>query len=403
MHGVQRQRQAGIGQAGQQPAVDDLLADGQTQQLHHRDLGQPVDHGGMPAALAKGFCKQQGRGGVEPGRLVQRRHQQVGQAAQQRVLVAHTKGDGGADQLGTLLRIGLDLVPEAARIKHRGRPGDGPALALPVAEAGVAAPHQVQMPGAVGGGKAGGAAQRAAVEDTGAQLKALQQAGQTVGHGTLSLVLETNGGHLSLRRPYSLHTVAAIASPPTPRSHPEDHPMLLPRQAVPDLRLPTLAHGDFVLSADAAPRFTLLVVYRGLHCPICLKYLRELGRLLPDFVQRGVQVLALSSDTRERAAAMAEKVAVPELRIGYDLPLAMARAFGLYISSSLGKTSTGLDEPALFAEPGVFLVRPDGTLYYAAVQTMPFARPHFDELLAALDFAIAKDYPARGEHLAVNP
>jgi hypothetical protein len=32
------------------------------------------------------------------------------------------------------------------------------------------------------------------------------------------------------------------------------------------------------------------------------------------------------------------------------------------------------------------------------VQTMPFARPHFDELLAAIDFALAKDYPARGEY-----
>jgi hypothetical protein len=28
---------------------------------------------------------------------------------------------------------------------------------------------------------------------------------------------------------------------------------------------------------------------------------------------------------------------------------------------------------------------------------MPFARPSFQELLAAIDFAIANDYPARGE------
>jgi hypothetical protein len=46
----------------------------------------------------------------------------------------------------------------------------------------------------------------------------------------------------------------------------------------------------------------------------------------------------------------------------------------------------------------VYLIRPDGSLYYGAVQTMPFARPHFDELLSAIDFAVAKDYPARGEY-----
>jgi hypothetical protein len=39
----------------------------------------------------------------------------------------------------------------------------------------------------------------------------------------------------------------------------------------------------------------------------------------------------------------------------------------------------------------------DGTLYFASVQTMPFARPAFGDILGALDFVIAKNYPARGE------
>ena len=47
---------------------------------------------------------------------------------------------------------------------------------------------------------------------------------------------------------------------------------------------------------------------------------------------------------------------------------------------------------------GLFLVRADGTLYYMAIQTMPFARPPAKELLAALDFVIKADYPARGEY-----
>jgi len=41
---------------------------------------------------------------------------------------------------------------------------------------------------------------------------------------------------------------------------------------------------------------------------------------------------------------------------------------------------------------------PDGTLYYGAIQTMPVARPLFSKLLQAIDFSIAKDYPARGEY-----
>jgi len=111
-------------------------------------------------------------------------------------------------------------------------------------------------------------------------------------------------------------------------------------------------------------------------------------------------VIAISSDGRDRAQAMADKLHVPELRLAYDLSLGIARGWGLYISTSRGITSVGIEEPPFFSEPGVFLVSPDGTLHYGAVQTMPFARPHFDELLAALDFAIAKDSPACGEYAA---
>ena len=174
--------------------------------------------------------------------------------------------------------------------------------------------------------------------------------------------------------------------------------MLIPRQSVPPLQLATLADGPFSLNEDAPQHFTLVVFYRGLHCPICLKYALELGRLQPEFDKRGVKVIMVSSDPRERAQAFADKLNAPALRIGYALSLASAREWGLYISTSRGKTSTGIEEPPLFSEPGVFLVRADGTLYYGAVQTMPFARPHFDELMAAVDFALAKDYPARGEY-----
>ena len=89
---------------------------------------------------------------------------------------------------------------------------------------------------------------------------------------------------------------------------------------------------------------------------------------------------------------MKEKIGAEHLRFGYDLPLAKAREWGLYISTSRGKTSIGI------AEPGLFLVNPDRTLYYMSVQTMPFVRPSFKVLLGAVDFAIEKSYPARGEY-----
>lgn len=178
---------------------------------------------------------------------------------------------------------------------------------------------------------------------------------------------------------------------------------LLPRLPVPSLRVPLVGGERFVLGAQPGERFDLIVFYRGLHCPICAKYLIELERLAPEFQKRGVQVLAVSSDTAERAHSMAQKAKAANLPIGYDLDLQVARQWGLYISASRGKTSIGIEEPAIFSEPGVFIVRPDGTLYYGSTQTMPFARPSFQDLLGAIDFAIANDYPARGEFTGSLP
>lgn len=173
--------------------------------------------------------------------------------------------------------------------------------------------------------------------------------------------------------------------------------MLQPRHAVPALHTPTLDHGRFDLAVEQPQRFTLIVFYRGLHCPICANYLRELQSKVDAFSERGVAVIAISSDGEDRARQMADKMGAGPLRIGYDLDLAMARSWGLYVSASRGKTSIGIEEPPLLSEPGVFLVRPDQTLYWLSVQTMPFARPNFAELVQAIDFVIKNDYPARGE------
>ncbi len=172
---------------------------------------------------------------------------------------------------------------------------------------------------------------------------------------------------------------------------------LMPRQPVPALRLPLLDGGVFDLSAQMPERFTMIVFYRGLHCPVCTTYLRELERLHGEFATRGIEVLVASSDTGERAAAAREKWGLPSLTIAHSLPIAAAREWGLYVSTSRGRSTSGIEEPAVFSEPGVFVIRPDGTLYWASVQTMPFARPHFAEMIQAFDLVVRVDYPARGE------
>jgi peroxiredoxin len=175
--------------------------------------------------------------------------------------------------------------------------------------------------------------------------------------------------------------------------------MLIPRRKVPDLAVETLDHGRFDLASEASERGTVVCFYRGLHCPICAGYLTEFEKRVPEFAERGVGAIAISSDDAGRTRDMADKIGAKNLRFGYGLTLAKAREWGLYISTGRGKTSIGIEEPALFSEPGLFMISADQTLYYGSVQTMPFVRPHFSELVGALDFAIAKNYPARGEYV----
>jgi peroxiredoxin len=172
---------------------------------------------------------------------------------------------------------------------------------------------------------------------------------------------------------------------------------LLPRKPVPALEVDTVGGGHWSLAAQKPQNFTMVVFYRGLHCPVCRKYTGELNGMIGDFEKRGVSTVIASTDSKERAAQAKEKWGLPNLTVGYGVSIDTARKWGLYISTSRGVTSAGVEEPPLFAEPGLFLVKPDGTLYWGSVSTMPFARPHFSEIAQAIDFALSKNYPARGE------
>lgn len=170
-----------------------------------------------------------------------------------------------------------------------------------------------------------------------------------------------------------------------------------PRVRTPELEVKTLAGDNWRLSNQKPKNFTMIVAYRGMHCPICKTYLRDLDRHVGEFKKHGVETIAVSTDTKERAEQTKQEWELENLNIGYGMSIDKAREWGLHISTGRGKTSIGVEEPSQFSEPGLFLVQPDCTMYAATVATMPFARPHFKEVLSAVEFIVEKNYPARGE------
>ena len=167
--------------------------------------------------------------------------------------------------------------------------------------------------------------------------------------------------------------------------------MLKPKDKVPEIEVDLVNNTRWALNDQKPKHFTMVVFYRGKHCPVCKTYLQELQKKISQFTKRGINVIAISSDTKEKAKATYEEWKVADLPIGYGFDIEAARDWRLFISNGIN------DEPKTFIEPGLFLIRPDKTLYSASIQSMPFARPQFDDLLKALDYIIGKDYPPRGD------
>lgn len=167
--------------------------------------------------------------------------------------------------------------------------------------------------------------------------------------------------------------------------------MIQPKNKVPALKVDLVNGTQWELGKQDPENFTLLIFYRGLHCPVCKKYLEKLTTLLEDYSERGVNVLALSMDTEKRAKITTEKWEIESLPLAYGISEATARKWGLYISEAIKD-----EEPDIFSEPGLFLINKDSTLYCSSIQTMPFARPDVEKFLKSVDFILEESYPARG-------
>ena len=160
--------------------------------------------------------------------------------------------------------------------------------------------------------------------------------------------------------------------------------MIKPTRKAPNLVLPTVYHGEFNLFNEDPKNFTMVIFIRGLHCPLCINYLKELTTFLPTLNDLGVDYIISSADDKTRATQMLQKVGSTELRFAYNHDIEKAKEWDLYISKGWGKTSIGVEELDYFPEPGLFLVKPDKTIFSAYIQSMPFARPQIKDVVNSL-------------------
>lgn len=145
------------------------------------------------------------------------------------------------------------------------------------------------------------------------------------------------------------------------------------------------------LEPAAQSGWRVLIVYRGKHCPLCKRYLDTLNGMLDNFRAANIAVATVSADSKEQAAPQVEACGW-NFPVGYGLSVEEMRQLGLYVSDPRSPQETD----HRFAEPGVFVLNPQGQVQIVDISNAPFARPDLGSLLKGLEFVIDKDYPVRG-------
>lgn len=167
-------------------------------------------------------------------------------------------------------------------------------------------------------------------------------------------------------------------------------PKPVPASILEPMSFPKIGGGQITVGG-AKENWTLLVVYRGKHCPRCKKYLNRLNAMRSQWRDAGFDVAVVSADPRDRAQSDKDEFGW-QFDLGHDLTPDQMVRLGLYMSDPLSSGETD----RRFAEPGVFVLRPDGSLVLIAISNGPSARPELSELLDGMIFTKTNDRPARG-------
>ena len=163
-----------------------------------------------------------------------------------------------------------------------------------------------------------------------------------------------------------------------------------PADPFPDFEFKLVGGGTRPLQLTPG-KWVMLIVYRGHHCPRCKTYVARLQALAPAYTERGVDILLASMDPEALAQRTIDENGWT-LPVAHSLTEAECKQLSLYLTPH----QADYELAGNYAEPGLFLVNPDGLTQVLERSNSPSVRPDLEVVLDGIIGTQERNLPIRG-------
>jgi peroxiredoxin len=163
----------------------------------------------------------------------------------------------------------------------------------------------------------------------------------------------------------------------------------------PDFVLPDTVGRSIALADLVRTGPTIVTFYRGGWCPYCNLELRAYAERMPEFVEAGVRLVAISPQTPDASLSLVERAELP-FTVLSDVGNVVAGGFGLvhavpapvnavYVANGYDLATDNAQDPddISLPLPATYVIDRDGTVRFAAVSADYTDRANPDDVLAA--------------------
>ena len=165
-----------------------------------------------------------------------------------------------------------------------------------------------------------------------------------------------------------------------------------PADVFPDIQF-KMMDGSTKQLGGKSSRWTVLVAYRGDHCPRCKTYIAKLEELAKSYADREVDLYLASMDPEPVAKRTIEENNWT-LPVAHSMSVEDCQRLSLFLTDH----EEGAELSGCYSEPGLYLINPEGLTQVIETSNSPSVRPDLEVVLDGIIGTQDRNLPIRGLH-----